>query len=105
MIEHINIIECYHSQIEALLDLMQCSDHGSVDTRSMATAAEMCQTMMDEVMSEFAVMERKWRDDKHELEDISTLMCDKYCKWPIICESQDELLSYCNECPLAKRAN
>lgn len=52
MIEHINIIDAFHSQIEALLDLMQCADSDCTDVKSVNVAAEMCQTMLDELMSE-----------------------------------------------------
>lgn len=62
--EHRNIIDALHAQIEALLDLMQCADHGCADTRSMSTAAEMCQTMLDDLMGEVEKIEKEWRDMK-----------------------------------------
>lgn len=63
-IEHKNIIDALHEQIEALLDLMQCADSDCTDVRSMSTAAEMCQTMLDELMGEVEKNEKEWREMK-----------------------------------------
>lgn len=62
--EHRNIIDALHTQIEALLDLMQCADSDCTDVRSMKTAAEMCQTMLDDLMGEVEKIEKEWREMK-----------------------------------------
>lgn len=60
MIVHINIINCLSDQISALLDLIMMSE-SSVDHQSVATAAEMCLTLHDELMSEVNKIEADWR--------------------------------------------
>ena len=63
-LEHINIIDALHRQIEALLDLMQCADPDCTDINSCNTAAEMCQTMLDDLMIEVEKIEEEWRKMK-----------------------------------------
>lgn len=64
MDEHINTIKALHIQIEALLDLMQCA--GDItDIHSINVASEMCQTMLDDLMSE--VYEIKKSGENNEL--------------------------------------
>ena len=102
MIEHINIIDTLHCQIEALLDLMQCSDSSCVDINSTQVASEMCQTMLDEIMVEVDKLWSEFMQVKQTLEEVKTEMCDEYCKYPYIAETQEELLNQCAKCPLNK---
>lgn len=41
---------------------------------------------------------------EQELEAMRELFCDKYCKYPLICNTQDKLDGICDECPLSKLA-
>lgn len=66
MIEHINIIDFLHSQISALLDLMQCADRDCTDVKSVNIASEMCQTMLDELMAEVSKIEKEWEEQLKE---------------------------------------
>lgn len=35
------------------------------------------------------------------LDDIATKICDDYCKWPGICQKEEDLYKICeNDCPL-----
>ena len=34
------------------------------------------------------------------LTDAQERMCDGYCKWPSLSESQEALDNHCNDCPL-----
>lgn len=37
------------------------------------------------------------------IEEIIAEICDKYCKWPNICEYEDELYEkHCKDCPTMK---
>jgi len=60
MIEHINVIDTLSDQIRALLDLMAMAET-SVSVISINTAAEMCQTMLVELMVEVEKIEAEWR--------------------------------------------
>lgn len=42
-----------------------------------------------------------------QAEEIASLFCDGFCKWPHLCGSEDELQSeHCdNDCPLLKMLN
>lgn len=62
--EHRNIIDALHIQIKALLDLMQCADPDCTDVKSVNTAAEMCQAMLDDLMGEVEKIEKEWREMK-----------------------------------------
>lgn len=38
-----------------------------------------------------------------DLENVDlTIVCDAYCKYPISCFNQDELDSFCDNCPFYK---
>ena len=63
MIEHLNMINTLHDQIEALLDLMQCADRDCTDIKSINIASEMCLTMFDELMDEVEKIEMEWREE------------------------------------------
>lgn len=41
---------------------------------------------------------------EQELEAMRELFCDSYCKYPLICKSQDEIDGICDNCPLNKLA-
>lgn len=41
---------------------------------------------------------------EQELEAIREVFCDKFCKYPFICKTQDEIDDICEECPLNKLA-
>lgn len=41
---------------------------------------------------------------EQELEAMRQVFCDKYCKYPYICESEEEIDGICEECPLNKLA-
>lgn len=41
---------------------------------------------------------------EQELEAIRQVFCDEYCKYPLICKTQDEMDGICEECPLSKLA-
>jgi len=35
-------------------------------------------------------------------ESITKEMCDKYCKYPLQCENEEDLYKVCEHCPLNK---
>ena len=93
MIEHINIINALHLQVEALLDLMQCSDSDCVDVKSTQVASEMCQTMLSEMMVEVDKLWCEVLKTKNTLEEVKSEICDEYCKYPYIAKDQEKLES------------
>lgn len=32
-------------------------------------------------------------------DDLAEQFCDKYCRYPLLCKDQDELLNHCEGCP------
>lgn len=46
-------------------------------------------------------MDDKKKSIVHILTDVCAEMCDKYCKYPDMCECEDELMDeHCENCPL-----
>lgn len=41
---------------------------------------------------------------EQELEAMRQVFCDEYCKYPLICKTQEKLDDICDECPLSKLA-
>lgn len=37
------------------------------------------------------------------LTEVSHTICDKYCKYPMLCHSDEELADECLECPLCRK--
>lgn len=60
MIEYINVANALYNQISALLDLMIMSED-SVDHKSIRTAAEMCETMVDDYHSATEDLYDDWK--------------------------------------------
>ena len=38
--------------------------------------------------------------DKKTLEKLTGVFCDRYCKYPYICRTQDKLDIVCEQCPM-----
>ena len=38
--------------------------------------------------------------NKDTLNEVTEIMCDKYCKWTFEADSQEALEEICNDCPL-----
>ena len=38
--------------------------------------------------------------DKQTLEELTGEFCDKYCKYPYICGTEDALDTVCEQCPM-----
>ena len=36
------------------------------------------------------------------IEEVCVKICDDYCKYPMLCKREDDLLKICDECPLNK---
>lgn len=37
------------------------------------------------------------------LAEVSHAICDKYCKYPMLCHSDEELADECTKCPICKK--
>ena len=42
----------------------------------------------------------KMKIDNNRFNEALEMMCDKFCQWPVVCASQDELNKHCDECPM-----
>lgn len=42
---------------------------------------------------------------EHETEKVAEIFCDKYCRWPVECKSQEELEDHCDGCVMIRLLN
>ena len=40
--------------------------------------------------------------DSSKIEEITSLICDEYCKYPITIHDEEQLVHICDKCPLCK---
>ncbi len=42
---------------------------------------------------------------EEETEKVAEIFCDSYCRWPLECQSQEELEAHCDSCQLIALVN